>query len=110
MQGFPGGPPGPEFWHADAMSKFKPQRRLLDTYAFPGFRPQAAVKGVFGDPKARIVTLHRRAKKRAAGAAVARIGRGTTGRSGAFAIYPAAIPGSISSSRSDGSSARRAAR
>src|ERR1035437_4503959 len=47
----------------------KRQRRLWDTYTFPGFRPQPTVRGVFGDPKARIITLARRAKKRFAGAA-----------------------------------------
>jgi hypothetical protein len=41
----------------------KRQRRLWDTYMFPGFRPQPTVRGVFGDPKARIITLARRAKK-----------------------------------------------
>jgi len=35
----------------------KRQRRLWDTYMFPGFRPQPTVRGVFGDPKARIITL-----------------------------------------------------
>src|SRR5674476_1242071 len=40
----------------------KRQRRLWDTYTFPGFRPQPTVRGVFGDPKARIITLARRAK------------------------------------------------
>src|ERR1022692_2726896 len=40
----------------------KRQRRLWDTYTFLGFRPQPTVRGVFGDPKARIITLARRAK------------------------------------------------
>ena len=40
----------------------KRSRRLLDAYRFPGFRPQVTVEGVFGDPKARIVTLVRRGK------------------------------------------------
>lgn len=44
------------------MPKTNKQHRLLDTYALPGFRPKAAVKGVFGDPKVRIVTLCRRKK------------------------------------------------
>ena len=47
----------------------KRQRRLWDTYTFPGFRPRPTVRGVFGEPKARIITLARRAKKRSAGAA-----------------------------------------
>ena len=37
--------------------------RLPDTYGFPGFRPAAIVRSIFGDPKARIVTLQRRQKK-----------------------------------------------
>jgi hypothetical protein len=38
--------------------------RLLDTYRFPGFRPAATVRGIFGDPKARIVSLRRLRKNR----------------------------------------------
>ena len=52
----------------------KRQRRLWDTYTFPGFRPRPTVRGVFGEPKARIITLARRAKKRSAGAAGGFIG------------------------------------
>ena len=37
-------------------------RRLVDVYRFPAFRPRAAVRGVFGDPKVRIVRLERRGK------------------------------------------------
>ena len=40
------------------------QRRLQDAYRFAGLRPLATVRGVFGDPKARIVVLVRRRKKR----------------------------------------------
>ena len=40
----------------------KRARRLWETYAFSGFRPTATVRGVFGDPKARIVSLMRRSK------------------------------------------------
>ena len=40
------------------------QRRLLDTYVFPPFYPLATVRGIFGDPKARLVQLVRREKKR----------------------------------------------
>src|SRR6478735_5824267 len=38
-------------------------RRLWDTYSFEGFRAEPVVRGVFGDPKVRIVTLKRRSKK-----------------------------------------------
>ena len=33
-------------------------------YAFPGFRPQSTVRGAFGDPKARVIALVRRANIR----------------------------------------------
>src|SRR5918992_5521190 len=45
----------------------KRKRRLWDAYAFPGFRPLPTVRGVFGDPKARVITLRRRSKKRVVG-------------------------------------------
>ena len=48
------------------MPTHRRKRRLTDAYAFPGFRPLATVQGIFGDPKARVVTLRRRSKKRAA--------------------------------------------
>ncbi|MBF8277140.1 MAG: hypothetical protein HW390_2213 [Candidatus Brocadiaceae bacterium] len=35
------------------------KRRLLDEYRFPGFSPRAEIKGIFGDPKARLVILKR---------------------------------------------------
>src|SRR5438094_4372481 len=34
--------------------KVRRKRRLSDAYSFPGFRPEATVRGVFGDPKARV--------------------------------------------------------
>jgi hypothetical protein len=37
-------------------------KRLSDGYRFSGFTPSETVKGVFGDPKARIVQLKRRQK------------------------------------------------
>jgi len=40
------------------------QRRLQDGYRFAGLRPLATGRGMFGDPKARIVVLVRRRKKR----------------------------------------------
>ena len=44
----------------------KRARRLWATYAFPGFRPHPMVRGIFGDPKARVIALERRSKKRSA--------------------------------------------
>src|SRR5258708_34639963 len=52
-------------WHASPMAG-KRRRRLWDTYCFPGFRPEKTVRGIFGDPKARVITLKRRSKKRPA--------------------------------------------
>ena len=37
--------------------------RLTDAYRFPGFTPSQTVKGIFGDPKAKVIHLHRRQKK-----------------------------------------------
>ena len=45
-------------------------KRLLDEYRFPGFDPSVKVKGKFGDPKARIITLKRRQKKQDVAVAV----------------------------------------
>ena len=70
----------------------KRKRRLWDTYAFPGFHPKPTVRGVFGDPKARVVTLTRRSKNQFAAAVVARILAGTTGSGDERAICPVATP------------------
>ena len=45
----------------------KRRRRLWDTYSFPGFSRKPTVPRNFGDPKARVITLKRRSKKRHAG-------------------------------------------
>ena len=39
-----------------------PQPRLIDTYAFPGFRPLSRVGRLPNVPQARVVTLVRRSK------------------------------------------------
>jgi hypothetical protein len=44
---------------------------LWDTYSFCGFRSEPTVRGIFGDPKARVIKLNRRSKKQRVGAAVA---------------------------------------
>ena len=44
------------------------QRRLEDAYRFPGFRPEPTVRGIFGDPKARVVHSVPAGKKTACGA------------------------------------------
>lgn len=44
-------------------SKTERQRRLSDAYSFAGFRAKATVRGVFGDPDVRIISVQRRSKK-----------------------------------------------
>lgn len=56
------------------------KRRLLDEYRFPGFRPMAEIKGIFGDSRARIIHLARIQKKQFAESAVALIEATTTRR------------------------------
>ena len=51
------------FCQAGAMQK---QRGLKDEYRFPGFVVLLPVKGVFGDPRAVVISLRRRRKKHAA--------------------------------------------
>lgn len=96
--------------HVCMATSSKRKRRLWDAYAFPMFRPQRTVRGVFGDPKARVITLERRSKKRLAAAVVERSSAGTTGGRVKFAICPAAICASTSRSRSGACSADVAAR
>src|SRR5262249_42173729 len=75
---------------------------LLDAYRFIGFRPLAHLQGVFGDPKARVVTLVRRSKKRPAACADECTWAGTIAADGECAICPAGRIGSTSSSRFGG--------
>src|SRR5450755_4091761 len=91
--------------HVCMATSTKRLRRLWGAYAFPGFRPRPTVRGVFGDPKARVITLERRSKKRPAAAVVERSWVGTTGGRVRFAICPAAIRVFISSSRFGASNA-----
>jgi hypothetical protein len=67
-------------------------RKLLDEYRFPGFRPMAKIKGVFGDPKARVITLRRTQKKQYAAVAVQCIEAITTRRREAYEICHAGMP------------------
>ena len=98
---------GLRIWHHVWMANSaKRRRRLWDAYAFPGFRPHPTVRGVFGDPKARVITLIRRSKKRSAAAAVECTRAGTTDARGGFAICRAATRASFWSSRCVACSAR----
>ena len=38
-------------------------KRLWDLYHFPGFSPEHALSGIFGDPRARVIGLIRRGEK-----------------------------------------------
>jgi hypothetical protein len=82
-----------------APAKWK--RRLWDAYAFPDFRPEGTVRGIFGDPKARIIRLRRRSKKRGAVVVDASITAGTIAPSVACEIFRAATRGYFSSSKCD---------
>jgi hypothetical protein len=80
------------------MVKVSRRRRLWDAYAFPGFRPEPTVRGVFGDPQVRIVALRRRSKKRLAVTVVEGNAAGTTVGLGACGISPVVRFGSTFSS------------
>src|SRR6202521_2851612 len=86
------------------------RRRLWDAYCFPGFRPERTVRGIFGDPKARIVTLKRRSKKRLVAVAVASRWGGTTARSAVCVIFRAATRGYFWNWRGGGGGATLVAR
>ena len=75
------------------------RKRLLDAYQFPFFRPLEKIRGLFGDSKARIITLVRRSKKQSATPVAERILSGTTRSCGEFATCPAATRASIWRSR-----------
>lgn len=99
-----------DIWHDLPMPTLKRKRRLLDAYRFAGFRPLATIQGVFGDPKARVITLVRRSKKRSATAVDGSARAGTTANAGVCAICRAATRAFISNSRCGVSSADAAAR
>lgn len=73
--------------------------RLPDAYRFPGFHPEAVVRGIFGDPKARIVSLRRRRKKRPVAPVANPLEASATAKLGASATCRAATHASISISR-----------
>jgi hypothetical protein len=85
-------------------------RKLLDEYWIPGYRPMAKIKGIFGDPKARVITLRRTQKKQYAAVAEQHIEAITTRRRDAYGIFHAEMPGYIWKCTCGGSSARGAER
>lgn len=78
------------------------RKRLLDAYRFPFFRPLEKICGLFGDPKARVITLVRRSKKQSATPVAERISFGTTRSLAEFATSLVATHASIWRSRFDG--------
>jgi hypothetical protein len=78
------------------------RKRLLDAYRFTSFRPMEKIRGIFGDPRARVITLVRRSKKQSAAVVAGRILAGTTKDSGEFGTSPVATHASIWKSRFDG--------
>lgn len=68
------------------------KRRLLDEYQFPGVRPQLAIQGMFGDPRARIIWLDRTEKKRHAAVAGRFIGATTTRQCDGYGTCHAGMP------------------
>jgi len=68
-------------------------KRLWDLYRFPGFYPEHMVCGIYGDPKARVIGLIRRGKKRSAGPVVVFTMLSTTEKREEFAIFPVATCG-----------------
>ena len=76
-------------WYWFFMTK---NRKLWDTYRFPGFRPTPVVVGIFGDPKARVLRLNRRGKKQFVELAGQFIEPFTTEGHGEFEIFPVGIP------------------
>ena len=81
------------------------RHELRDAYRFPGFTPNRAIGGHFGDPRARVVVLSRRPKKRAVVRVERRIARGTIAAYAGSATSRAATCGSISTLRSGASTA-----
>jgi hypothetical protein len=81
------------------MPKRTQRKRLLDAYRFDGFRPLEQLSGVFGDPKARVIKLARRSKKRSAVVVGARTEVGTIVRDAGYAICPVAATGFICNSK-----------
>jgi len=66
-------------------------KRLIDSYQFDGYKPSETLKGIFGDPKARIIQLQRREKKRFVHCVAPHTGVITTERHVAYAIFPVEI-------------------
>lgn len=62
-------------------------KHLRDVYRFTNFRPEFSVTGVFGDPMALIIRLHRRSKKHFVEFAGQVIAHFTTEKGATFGIW-----------------------
>ncbi len=67
----------------------------MDEYQFPGYRPKARIQGVFGDPRARVIQLGRKGKKRYVAVVVQFTEAITIGRCGGYGIFPVGMLGFI---------------
>jgi hypothetical protein len=90
--------------HPTALARVRPQLRPRENgmmfdrekeetrgwLSLSRFRPSRWVRGVFGDPQARIMVLEREQRKQLAAFAVKSTGHFTTARRGASEISPAA--------------------
>ena len=74
------------------MPTSKRRKRLLDAYRFAGFKPLEQVRGIFGDPKARVISLVRRSKKHVAALVDVCTLDGTTTGFAEYAICRVATP------------------
>jgi hypothetical protein len=87
------------------MPKSAKKKRLRDSYRFPGFHPSLSVRGLFGDPRARVIALTRRSKKRHAVTVVAPRAVGMTANCAECGISLAEVRASTLSSISAASTA-----
>lgn len=88
------------------MAHFK---HLRDLYRFPGFAPLQRIRGVFGDPMAVVISLHRNRKKRFAASAARLTSAPTTNGTDRSGTSPQATDASISRSSFAGFFVRRVA-
>ena len=92
------------------MAILRKPKRILDAYRFTNFRPLEKIRGIFGDSKARVITLVRRSKKQSATPVAERTLSGTTRSCDESATSPVATRASIWRSRFDGYCAGTAAK
>ena len=88
----------------------KKNRRLQDEYQFPGYRPKATTKGIFGDSHTVVIKLERRQKKQNAGVVVRLAALFMTEIRSRYGTCHAEISGCCWSLRFGGFSARNAVR